>query len=143
MQQAKKGDTVVVHYTGKLSDGTVFDSSLSRYPLRLTLGNGQVISGFEQAIIGMSKGESKTTVIPVDLGYGPRRDDMIVTIERSKLPPGVNASVGQRLELTQENDQTVLVTVTAATESTMTLDANHPLAGKDLTFDLELVDIVC
>lgn len=141
MQQAKKGDTVSVHYTGKLSNGTVFDSSLSRHPLRFTLGSGQVIAGFDQAIIGMNPGESKTAVIPMDLAYGPRNDELIITIERSKLPPGVNASAGQRLELTQENDQTVLVTVLETTDTTMTLDANHPLAGKELTFDIELVGI--
>ena len=141
MQHAKQGDTVIVHYTGKLANGTIFDSSHNRHPLRFTLGQGQVIAGFEQSVIGMSKGETKKAVIPVDQAYGPRRDDMIITIDRSQLPPGLNASVGQRLELTQENDQTILVTVMASTEKTMTLDANHPLAGKELTFDLELLDI--
>ena len=142
MAQAKQGDTVKVNYTGKLSDGTIFDTSRSRHPLQFTLGKGQVISGFEQAIVGMNTGESKTSVIPVDLAYGPRKDEMIVTLERSQLPPDIHASVGQRLELTQENDQTILVTVADTTETTMTLDANHPLAGKELTFDIELMGIL-
>ncbi len=142
MAQAKQGDTVNVHYTGKLQDGTVFDSSRSRRPLQFTIGKGQVIAGFEQAVIGMNTGESKTTTIPVDQAYGRRRDDMIVTMRRDQLPPDLNPEVGQRLELTQMDDQTILVTVTDKTDTTMTLDANHPLAGKELTFDIELVGIV-
>ena len=142
MAQAKKGDTVQVHYTGKLENGTVFDTSRERHPLQFTLGNGQVIAGFENAITGMNVGESKTAVIPVGEGYGPRRDDMIVTIKRDTLPPGLTAKVGQRLEITQTDDQVLLVTVTGVTESSITIDANHPLAGKVLTFDLELVGIV-
>jgi peptidylprolyl isomerase len=142
MAQAKKGDTVRVHYTGKLEDGTVFDTSLNRHPLQFTIGNGQVIAGFEQAVAGMNTGESKTAVIPVELGYGQRRDDMIVTVKRDQLPPDLTAKVGQRLEITQADDQVLLVTVTGITESSITLDANHPLAGKVLTFDLELVGIV-
>jgi len=142
MAQAKKGDTVQVHYTGKLEDGTVFDTSRERHPLQFTLGNGQVIAGFENAITGMNVGESKTAVIPVEQGYGPRRDDMIVTVKRDTLPPDLPARVGQRLELTQADDQVMLVTVTDVTESSITLDSNHPLAGKVLTFDLELLGII-
>lgn len=142
MTQAKQGDTVKVHYTGKLEDGTVFDSSRSRHPLQFTIGKGQVIEGFEQAVAGMSVGESKTKTIPVEKAYGPRRDDMIVTVNRSQLPGDVQPCVGQRLELTQENDQVILVTVTGTTDSTITLDANHPLAGKALTFDLELMGVL-
>ncbi|MGE5809524.1 MAG: FKBP-type peptidyl-prolyl cis-trans isomerase [Nitrospirota bacterium] len=142
MTAARQGDTVNVHYTGRLPDGTIFDTSRSRHPLRFTIGKGQVIAGFEQAVVGMKTGESKTTTIPVDLAYGPRRDDMIVTIDRSQLPPGLDPKVGQRLELTQTDDQTVLVTVAAVTDASMTLDANPPLAGKELVFDLELVAIL-
>ena len=142
MTEARQGDTVNVHYTGRLPDGTIFDTSTSRHPLRFTIGKGQVIAGFEQAVVGMKTGESKTTTIPVDLAYGPRRDDMIVTIDRSQLPAGLDPKVGQRLELTQADDQTVLVTVAAVTDASMTLDANHPLAGKELVFDLELVAIL-
>jgi FKBP-type peptidyl-prolyl cis-trans isomerase 2 len=110
--------------------------------LQFTIGNGQVIAGFEQAVIGMKIGESKTARIPMEQAYGPHREDMVVTMDRSKLPTGLNPKVGQRLELTQVDDQTSLVTVTNVTESTLTLDANHPLAGKELTFDIELVGIL-
>jgi len=142
MAQAKQGDTIQVHYTGKLGDGTIFDTSKDRHPLQFRIGQGQVIAGFEQAVIGMNTGESKTVTIPVDQAYGPRREEKIVTVERSRLPADLNPNVGQRLEFTQMDDQTVLVTVTALTDTTMTLDANHPLSGKDLTFDIELIAIV-
>ncbi len=141
MTQAKQGDTVNVHYTGKLEDGTIFDSSRSRKPLQFTIGKGQVITGFEQAVIGMSIGESKTAKIPVDHAYGPHRDDRVVTMERTQLPSGFNPLVGQRLELTQTDDQRILVTVAAINDTSLTLDANHPLAGKELTFDIELLKI--
>jgi FKBP-type peptidyl-prolyl cis-trans isomerase 2 len=142
MAQAKQGDIVQLHYMGKLQDGTIFDSSRERHPLQFTIGKGQVIAGFEQAVIGMKIGDLKTARIPMEQAYGPHRDDMIVTMDRSKLPPGVNPKIGQRLEITQIDNQTSLVTVTEVTESTLTLDANHPLAGKELTFDIELVGIV-
>jgi len=142
MAQAKQGDTVRVHYTGKLEDGTVFDTSRERHPLQFTLGNGQVIAGFEQAVAGMKIGETKTTVIPVEQAYGPRRDDMVVTMSRENLPPNTALAVGQRIEITQADDQAFLATVTAVSEKNVTVDANHPLAGKALTFDLELVSIV-
>ncbi len=142
MTQAKRGDTVNVHYTGKLGDGTVFDTSRSRQPLQFTLGKGQVIAGFEQAVAGMNTGEAKTVTIPVADAYGPRREEMIITMERSKLPAGLDPKVGQRLELTQMDDQNILVTVTAVTDSMLTLDANHPLSGKELVFDIELVKIL-
>lgn len=142
MIQAKQGDIVLLHYTGKLQDGTVFDTSRERHPLRFTIGKGQVIPGFEQAVIGMQINESKTAKIPMELAYGPRREDMVVTMDRSKLPPDLNPSVGQRLEITQVDDQTSLVTVINATDDALTLDANHPLAGKELTFDMQLVGII-
>jgi peptidylprolyl isomerase len=142
MAQAKQGDIVQIHYTGRLDDGTVFDTSSERHPLRFTIGKGQVIAGVEQAIVGMNTGEFKTAKLPFELAYGPRRDDMIVTMDRSQLPPDLNPMVGQRLELTQTDDQKILATVTDITASTLTLDANHPLAGKTLTFDIELVAIV-
>lgn len=142
MAEAKQGDTVQVHYTGKLGDGTVFDSSRERRPVRFTIGRGQVIVGFEQAIIGMNTGESKTTKIPIALAYGPHRADMVVTMNRSQLPPGLDPQVGQRLEITQTDDKILLVTVTGMTESMLTIDANHPLAGKELIFDFELIGIV-
>ncbi len=142
MAPAKQGDIVQVHYTGKLEGGTVFDSSRSRHPLRFTLGEGQVIPGFEQAVAGMNVGDRKTTIIPVEQAYGPRRADLVVTMNRENLPPNTNVEVGQRLEITQADDRTFLVTVTAVSETGITVDANHPLAGKALTFDLELVGIL-
>ncbi len=138
MAEAKKGDTVRVHYTGKLADGTVFDTSKERHPLKFTLGNGQVIAGFEQAVIGMNPGDSKTIRIPPDQAYGEHRKDLVITFSRNQLPQGMDPQVGQRLELTQENDQTVLTTIVAVNDTDLLLDANHPLAGKELTFDLQL-----
>jgi len=141
MAKAVPGNTVNVHYTGKLDNGAIFDTSRTRHPLQFTIGKGQVIPGFEQAVIGMHPGETKTTTVSIDLAYGMRRDDMIVTMERSQFPADMAIKVGQRLELTQMDDQKLLVTVIAMTDTTMTLDANHPLAGKELIFDIELLSI--
>jgi len=138
MTQAKQGDIVKLHYMGKLPDGTIFDTSRERHPLQFTIGNGQVIAGFEQAIIGMSPGDSKTIRIPPAEAYGDHRKDLVITFSRNQLPQGMNPKVGQRLELTQENDQTALVTIVDVTDTDLMLDANHPLAGKELTFDLQL-----
>lgn len=142
MAQAKVGDTVRVHYTGRLEDGTTFDSSLNRDPIEFTLGLGQLIPGFEQAIIGMEPGESKTTTIPADQAFGPRREDMMLEIDREHVPPGMDLQVGQQLEISQADGQVLLVTVAEVTESKVTLDANHPLAGQDLTFDIQLLEIL-
>ncbi len=141
MAQAKKGDIVAVHYTGKLADGTIFDTSYSRAPLQLKIGDGRLIAGFEQAVVGMEKGQKKTVIIPSAEAYGPRQDKAVVELERKNLPPGYEPKVGQRIELTQEDETNILVSVTAVTNSTITVDANHPLAGKDLTFEIELVSL--
>jgi len=141
MAQAKQGDTVKVNYTGKLSDGTIFDSSIGRHPMQFTVGKGQLIAGFEKAVLGMAAGDKKTVVITVAEAYGPRQDSAVVEVERKNLPSNLEAQVGQRLELTQEDDSTVLVTVMGASETSLTLDANHPLAGKELTFEIELLSI--
>lgn len=142
MAEAKQGDTVKVHYTGKLDDGTVFDTSAEREPLQFTIGQGQIIPGFEEAVVGMSEGESKTTQIPSDAAYGPHRDEMIVEVERSQFPPNLDPEVGQQLQIRQPDGQAIVVTVTDLSDESATLDANHPLAGKDLTFDIELVQVV-
>lgn len=142
MPEAKNGDTVKIHYTGKLDDGNVFDSSLDRDPLEFKIGENQVIDGFEEAVIGMSPNENKTTTIPSDKAYGEYRDDMVIEVEKAQFPDNIDPSVGQQLELRQENGQQVVVTVTDISDSAVTLDANHPLAGKELTFDIELVEIV-
>ena len=141
MVQAKAGDTVKIHYTGKLDDGTVFDSSVNREPLEFTLSGGQVIPGFDQAVVGMSPGETKTQKIPMDQAYGPYREEMVVEIAREQMPPDLQPEVGQQLQIQQANGQTVPVMVTVVTDVTVTLDANHPLAGEDLTFDIQLVDV--
>ena len=141
MSTAKQGDTVQIHYTGTLEDGTVFDSSEGRDPLSFTLGHGQVISGFEEAALGMEVGETKTTHIEVDDAYGERRDDLVLEVPREQLPSELEVDVGTPLQLQQPDGQAVPVTVTALDESTVTLDANHPLAGQALTFELTLVDI--
>ena len=142
MTEAKFGDTVRVHYTGKLEDGTVFDSSLDRDPVEFTLGARQVIPGFEQAVVGMSPGESKTVEVPADQAYGPYREELVQEIDRELVPEDLKLEVGQQLALRLSPGRSIRVTVTKLTESKVTLDANHPLAGKDLTFDLQLVEIV-
>jgi peptidylprolyl isomerase len=141
MSQAKVGDTVMVHYTGKLTDGTIFDSSDGREPLQFTIGAGEIIAGFEQAVIGMNAGESKTAEIPVDEAYGIHRPEMVVEVELDKMPPGLEPEVGQQLQIQQPTGQVVPVFVTEVSEATVTLDANHPLAGEDLVFDIQLVEI--
>jgi peptidylprolyl isomerase len=141
IQQAKTGDTVKVHYTGRLQDGTVFDTSVGSEPLEFTLGQGQIIPGFEQAVIGMQVGESKTVTIPVDQAYGPRRDDMILEVSRDELPDDLEPTVGLQLQMNQGDGGIMIVTITEVSETTIKIDANHPLAGQDLVFDIELVEI--
>ena len=142
MAQAKNDDSVKVHYTGKLKDGTVFDSSQDRSPMQFQLGQGQIIPGFEQAVIGMSPGETKTVDIPSDQAYGPRLEELIQEVPRQQLPTDMEFQVGQRLQMGQDKEQPMLVEVTDVTEANITLDANHPLAGKELLFDIELLEII-
>ena len=139
---AKTGDTVQVNYTGKLADGTVFDSSEGREPYEFNLGAGQAIPGFDKAILGMKVGEKKTVTIPSDEAYGPHLDDMVVEVPREKLPSNIEPKVGQMLEATRPDGEKIGFIITNISDNnTVTLDANHPLAGKDLTFDIELVKI--
>ena len=142
MTQVKNGDTIKVHYTGKLEDGTVFDTSLDRDPLEFTVGEGQIIPGFEEAVIGMNPGESKTTTIPSDQAYGPHYEDMVLQVDHNQFPAHLAPQVGEQFQVRQTDGRTVIVTVTEISPSAVTLDANHPLAGKDLTFYIELVEIV-
>jgi peptidylprolyl isomerase len=137
---AHNGCMVKVHYTGTLNDGSVFDSSLKREPLEFKLGNGQVIPGFEEAILSMQVGETKTVTIPADKAYGQRREELILIVEREKVPANINPQVGDKLQMRQPNGAPVFVVVTDINEKTITLDANHNLAGKDLTFELTLVE---
>jgi len=142
MAQAKYGDTVKVHYTGKLEDGTVFDTSLNRDPLQFTIGEGQVISGFEEAVVGMNPGESKTAKVPADKAFGPYRKEMVVVVDRNQFPKHLEPKVGEQLQIHQADGRTIVATITDVSESSVTLDANHPLAGKDLIFDIQLIEIV-
>jgi len=141
MKQAKEGDKVQVHYTGKLADGTVFDSSEGQKPLSFLVGEYALIPLFEQAVIGMSEGETKTITIPADDAYGPHQEEKVVAVDRQNFPPHIEPEVGLELEAHQ-NDGTIFpLTVIHVSEEVVTMDANHPLAGKDLTFDIELVEI--
>lgn len=142
MAQAGTGDTVRVHYTGTLDDGTVFDTSSGREPLEFTIGSGQVIPGFEGAVNGMSPGDSETVKIPAEQAYGRHQEEMMLEVDRAQVPPELDPQVGERLEIKQQNGQSVPVTVTAITETLITLDGNHPLAGQALTFEIELVEVV-
>ena len=141
MVQAQLGDTVKVHYTGKLGDGTVFDSSAERDPLEFSVGEGRVIAGFEEAVVGMSPGESKSANIPADRAYGPYRQEMVMVVDRQQIPADVSVNVGQQLQIRQKSGEAIPVIVTDVSDSKVTLDANHPLAGRDLTFDIRLVEI--
>jgi len=142
MAQAKTGDTVKVHYTGKLEDGTVFDTSADREPLEFKIGEKQLIPDFEQAVIGMEPGESKSIQIVSENAYGPHHEEMVMVVERKDIPEGLNPQVDQRLQVQQQSGQSFVVTVTAVSEASVTMDGNHPLAGKDLSFDIQLTEIV-
>lgn len=140
MTQAKSGDTVKVHYTGTLDDGTEFDSSAGREPLEVTLGTGQVIPGFEQALEGMAVGDKKTVHIPVEDAYGEAHAELVQEIPRDQIPAEIELEMGLQLQAEGPNGPFVVV-VTDLAEETVTLDGNHPLAGKALNFDLELTEI--
>ena len=137
----EEGDMVSVHYTGKLDDGTVFDSSVGGEPLQFTVGAGQVIPGFEQAVIGMKLGESVTVTIPAAEAYGPHREDLVIVVDRSELPADIDPQVGGQIVGGLAGGGQMTVVIIEVTDSSVTVDANHRLAGKDLTFDIELVDI--
>jgi peptidylprolyl isomerase len=141
MAQAKTGDTVKVHYTGKLEDNTIFDTSEGREPLQFTIGEGRLIPDFEQAVVGMKPGETKTINIPPDRAYGPHLEEMVMVVNRQDIPEDLKPEVNQRLQVQQADGQACIVTVTSVSESSITLDSNHPLAGKELTFDIQLAEI--
>ncbi len=141
MTQAKAGDTVAIHYTGTLADGSQFDSSEGRDPLRFTLGSGQIIAGLDAAIAGMSQGEKKSVTIAAAEAYGDHRPEAVQAVPRAQIPAEIPLEVGGGLQVQTPDGQTIPVTVTSVTDEEVTLDANHPLAGKDLTFAVELVEI--
>ena len=142
MMQAKSGDTVKVHYTGKFEDGTEFATSINDGPLQFTIGEGQVISGLEQAVIGMSPGEAKTAEILADQAYGHYQENKVVEVSRDRFPPHLELQIGTVLRMRKAGGEKIRRIVTTVSETSVTLDANHPLAGEDLTFDLELIEIV-
>lgn len=142
LTKAKEGDVVRVHYTGTLGDGSEFDSSRGRDPLEFTLGSGQVIPGFEAAVSGLAPGESCRTEIPAEDAYGPHRPELVTSVERAQMPDHIDLSVGGALQVTGQDGQPFTVQITEVTEEAVQLDANHPLAGETLVFDLELTEIV-
>ena len=141
MTQAKSGDSVKIHYTGKLDDGTEFDSSAGRDPLEFTLGTGQVIPGFDKAVEGMAVGDSKKVNIAAEDAYGPRHEQMVQEVPRTALPDDLQPEEGMGLRAEGQDGQPINLTITAVSDSSITVDGNHPLAGKALNFDIELVDI--
>lgn len=140
--KVKPGDTVRVHYTGKLDDGSTFDTSQDRDPLEFTLGEGKIIRGFERVVEGMEKGEERTAKIPSDQAYGEHRKDLVFEVERNQFPPDIEPQVGQRLQMTRKDGPAIPVTVAQVDEEMVKLDANHPLAGEDLTFTVRVVEVV-
>jgi peptidylprolyl isomerase len=141
MQQVKSGDTIKVHYHGRLESGETFDSSEGREPLQFEVGAGHVIRGFDDGVTGMTVGEKKTIHIPVDQAYGHRQDEMVIPFPLNQFPPDLQPQVGMPLTMTTAQGHPVQVVIVEVGEENVLLDANHPLAGKDLIFDLELVEI--
>jgi peptidylprolyl isomerase len=141
MTQAKQGDTVQVHYTGRFKDGTVFDSSQGREPLEFQLGAGHVIPGFDAGVTGMAIGETRQVEIPADQAYGPYMPELAGELERNRLPEDMTPEVGMVLQMMHPSGMPFNVTIVGVSDETVTLDANHPMAGKDLVFDLQLVEI--
>ena len=142
MKQVKNGDSVRVHYTGKLEDGTEFDSSRKREPIEVTVGSGSLIPGFEKGIVGMQIGDKKTITVQPDDAYGERNHGLVVEIDKKDFPSDITPEVGMPLQVKQSDDNIINVMITEITEGSVIIDANHPLAGKPLVFDIELVDFV-
>jgi peptidylprolyl isomerase len=140
-EMAQAGDTVKVHYTGTLEDGSIFDSSSGKDPLEFTLGEGNVIAGFDAAVTGMKVGETKTVTIPSSEAYGMRDANRIIEIPRSNIPQEIQLELGMQLQMQDTEGQVFIVTVVDIRRETIVVDANHPLVGKDLTFEITLVEI--
>ena len=141
MTDVKAGDTVRIHYTGTLTDGTTFDSSEGRDPLEFTVGSGQIIPGLDKALPGMAVGDTKTVNVPADEAYGQAKPDARQSVPRDQVPADIPLDIGTRLQVQTPTGQQMAVTVAEVTDEAVVLDANHPLAGQDLTFDIELVSI--
>ena len=142
MTQAKSGDTVRIHYTGTLDDGTEFDSSAGREPLEFALGGGQVIPGFDSAVDGMAVGENKTVTLPAEQAYGERHEQLVQQVPKDTLPEEIDPAIGMQLQSRSPEGQVMSLVVTDVADDTITVDGNHPLAGHSLTFAIELVEIV-
>jgi peptidylprolyl isomerase len=142
MSKAKSGDTVRVHYTGKLEDGTKFDSSAGKDPLEFSLGANDVLPGLDSAIEGMAVGDSKSVKIAANDAYGPRHEQLIQDVPREHLPDDMHPAVGMQLQAQGQDGQPIRLVITAVEDETITVDGNHPLAGKPLNFDIELVESV-
>lgn len=143
MRPAKQGDTVRVHYRGKLQNGSIFDETFDHEPLRFTIGEGEVISGFEEAVVGMKPGDSKTTELPVEKAFGPHLEERVIEVPKNKFARwDQQPTVGERVPIPQPDGSPIDVIVTEVTESKVTVDFNHPFAGQDLTIDIKLLDIV-
>lgn len=142
MPQARQGDKVRVHYTGSLDDGTVFDTSKGREPLEFTLGEGLVIPGFEAAVEGMEVGETKKQRIPAENAYGAKREELMIEVPRTEVPPEAALTPGDEVQLQTAQGQVFVATVTEINDEVVKLDANHQLAGQDLTFEIELTEVV-
>ena len=141
MTQAQQGNTIRVHYTGRLDDGSVFDSSEGGEPLEFTIGQGQMIPGFEQGVVGMELGESRTVVIAADQAYGVYQPQGVIEVDRSEIPPTIQLEVGLQLQATGPDGRPAQLTVIELSEDKVKMDGNHPLAGKDLTFEIEVIGI--
>ncbi len=141
ISKAKDGDTVKVHYTGKLEDGTIFDSSKDGEPIELTIGAGNMIPGFEKGVIGTERGGSKTVTVPPEEAYGSMNEELVARVKKENFPENISPVIGEQLQLKQQDGNIVNVTIKEIRGDTVTLDANHPLSGKTLIFDIELVEI--
>ncbi len=141
MAEVQDGDNVKIHYTGKFDDGTVFDSSHGREPLEFTVGEHALIPGFEKAVLGMEPGQTKETRIVSEDAYGPHHDNLVIRIGREEFPPDIEPQVGQVLQIRGDGEHPFPVTITHADEQSVTLDANHPLAGRDLNFEIEVISV--
>lgn len=142
MTRVKEGDTVTINYTARLEDDTVFESTLGQQPIDFVVGHGQILKGFEQAVIGMSPGESKSVKLMADDAYGPRRDDLVIALDRSKVGFEIEPEIGQKVNISQQNQRSIPAVVADVTDSAIIVDANHPLAGKSVKFDISVLEVV-
>ena len=142
MTEAKRGDRVKVHVVAKLKNGKIFDSTNNKEPLELTIGQGKFIRGLEEAIIGMAPGEKKTLDLPPEQAFGPYRDGLTIKVDKKSIPPQIKPKVGMELEMKRGESEKTRVRITEVDSTTITVDANHPLAGEKLVFDIELIELI-